>query len=72
MVDELRVSVSLSRKIQTAPYETADIFMSVSGLEPGATDAEIEEALETGDRAFKILRDNIRQKIVDTRKATGG
>ena len=69
---ELRVSVSISRKIALPGYENVDLFMAISGIEPGATDAEIQEALETGDRAFLLLRKNMGQKVKEVRERLKG
>ena len=41
--EEPKVSVSIERKVNLGNYESIDIFMSVSGVEPGATDEEMEE-----------------------------
>lgn len=60
---EPKIAVSIGRKIALPGYENVDIFMSVSGIEPGASDAEIEELLVTGDRAFQILKRNMGAKV---------
>jgi len=60
---EPRVAVSLSRKLNIGNYESVDLFMAISGIEPGATEAEIEELLVTGDRAFQLLKKNMGAKI---------
>ena len=62
------VSVSIARKINLGNFESADIFMAVTGLEPGASDAEIEEALATGDRAFQILRKHMQARLKAVRE----
>lgn len=64
----LRVSVSIGRKIALPGYENVDIFFAVTGIEAGSTDAEIEEALVTGDRAFQLLKGRVAQKIKDVRE----
>jgi hypothetical protein len=66
--EELRVSVSVARKLNLGQYESADIFIAVSGVEPGASDAEIEEALVTGDRAIAVLKKHLRAQIAEARK----
>lgn len=60
---EPRISVSIKRKINLGSYESVDIFMAVSGVEPGATTEEIEELLVTGDKAFNLLKNRIKEKI---------
>lgn len=62
-MEEPRVAVSIARKISLPGYENVDIFMAISGIEPGASDAEIEELLATGDRAFQLLKRNMGAKI---------
>lgn len=65
------ISVSIARKIQLGGYESVDIFMAVTGLEPGCSDAEIEEALATGDRAFALLKRNMAAKLKAIRDGAG-
>lgn len=60
---EMKVAVSLGRKVNIGNYESIDIFMAVSGVEPGATDAEILEALATGERAFQLLVAKMQDKL---------
>lgn len=64
---EPRISVSINRKINKGNYESVDIFMALSGIEPGATEDEIEELLATGDRAFEILKKNMIVKVREAR-----
>ena len=42
--------------------------MAISGVEPGASDQEIEEALATGDKAFQLLKKNMGQKVQEVRE----
>ena len=65
--DDVRVAVSISRKINLGDYESVDIFMSVSGLEVGVTGQEIEEALATGQQAFTLLSKRIRARMDQVR-----
>ena len=66
---EPRISVSIGRRLNLGNYESVDIFMSVSGVEPGTTTEEIEELLITGDRAFQLLKTRIGAKISEIKKA---
>ena len=66
---EPRISVSIKRRINLGSYESVDIFMAVSGVEPGATTEEIEELMVTGNRAFEILTGHIGKKIQKIRVA---
>lgn len=60
---EPRVSVSIGRKLTDNNYGNVDLWMGISGIEPGATEEEMEELLATGDRAFNFLRKNMAAKI---------
>ena len=59
----LRVSVSMSRKVNLGNYQSADVFVAVSNLEVGATPEQIAEALETGDVAFGLVKNAVAEKI---------
>ncbi len=54
-MDDTTVSVAINRKIALPNYENVDIRMEVHNVEVGATEAEIEEALATGDLAVGVL-----------------
>ena len=60
---EMKVSVSVSRKINLGNYESVDIFMALSNVEPGASEEEIEEAMETGDMAWQVLKKHVAEKL---------
>jgi len=67
MSSEPKVAVSLSRKINLGGYESVDLFFSVSDLAVGATEAEIQEALETGEAAFQLLKRKVADKMREAR-----
>lgn len=62
MTEDNRVTVSLSRKTQLAPYEMAEVFISLS-LNEGASQDEIDAALATGALAYKSIAAAINKKI---------
>lgn len=66
---EMRVSVSIDRKLNLGNYESVSIFMSISGVEPGASEEEIEEAMQTGDRALVVLKRHLQAQINKVRRA---
>lgn len=69
---EPKLAVSIARRINIGNYESVDIFMAVSGVEPGASDAEIEELLVTGDRAFQLLKKNVGAKVKQIKERQKG
>ena len=60
MSEQPTVSISLERKINTGRYESAAIFISVSGLPVDATAKDIAALLDTG----RIAYDEIRKRLV--------
>jgi hypothetical protein len=60
---EPTVSVSMGMKINLGSYESADVFCSVSGLHVGATEAEIDELLDTGRIAYERIREKLKERV---------
>ena len=61
------VSVSVAMKINLGNYESADAFVSVSGLQAGASEAEITELMDTGKLAWTVLTRALGEKVMDIR-----
>lgn len=55
----IKVSVSATQKINLGNYESADVFFSLSNIPSGATEEQIEAALETGEMAFKYVKNEV-------------
>lgn len=56
MTDKLSVSISLSRKMNLGNYESADVFISVSGITDETTESEIDDLIEgNGALAYKKI-----------------
>lgn len=56
MSEGLSLSVSVSRKVNLGNYESADFFLSVSGIVPGTTEEEIAALVENeGKIAYRLL-----------------
>lgn len=60
---EPTVAVSVSMTIRPRDYESANVQLSISGLEAGATVDEIEELLDTGRLAFSRMLPRLREKL---------
>jgi hypothetical protein len=69
-MDEIKptVSVSVAMKVNLGNYESADAFISVAGLEAGASEAEIEQLLDTGKLAWSMLTTRLTDKVAEMRK----
>ena len=70
--DGIRVSVSISRKINLGNYESADAFVSLSNIPVGATQEEIEEALATGRLVWDALKPELVAKARELREGGRG
>ena len=64
MSDKLELSLSLSRKVNLGNYESADVFVSLSGLTSETTQAEIDELLGgAGALAYRAIADQLKEKV---------
>ena len=70
-MDETTVSVAINRKIALPNYENVDIKMEIHNVEVGATEAEVEEALATGDLAITVLKKHLAVQIRDLKAREG-
>lgn len=64
----LTTSVTVSHKIQTAPYESAEISVTVDGIEDGTTPDEIDMMLAQGRLAYTAIRDEVKRRTAEHRK----
>lgn len=69
--DVIKVSVSATQKVNLGNYESADIFVALSNIRTGATEEEIEAALETGELAFKYVKVVISDRVAKLRMNAG-
>ena len=64
MSEKLELSLSLSRKVNLGNYESADVFVSLSGLTSETTQAEIDELLSgAGALAYRSIADQLKEKV---------
>ena len=54
--DGIRVSITLSQKVNLGNYESADAFISLSDVPVGTTEEEIEDALDTGRLVWERMK----------------
>ena len=64
------ISVSLSRKVNLGNYESADVFVSLSGLTEGMTEADMEPLLEVGAVAYGVLRKALAAEVTKAKAIT--
>lgn len=66
--DPIKVSVSAEQTVNLGNYESAKIFFSLSNIPHGATEEQIEAALETGEVAFNYVRTVISERVETMRR----
>ena len=67
----LTLSLSLSHKVNLGNYESADVFISISGVSQETTEAEIDDLLSgAGALAFKKCAGALKEKVSMARSAT--
>lgn len=69
--DVIKVSVSATQKVNLGNYEAADVYVGLNNIPTGATEEEIEAALETSELAFNYVRTVISERVAEIRRKTG-
>ncbi len=64
---EPTISVSVSMKVNLGNYESADAFVSLSGLPEGTPLEEIEALLDTGKLAWGAMTERLVSKVNELR-----
>ena len=63
MSDKPTVTVSLARKVNMGNYESADFFLSVSGISEDTTPEEVDIAIEGGKLAWDKIKLAVAQRV---------
>lgn len=68
-MSELSLSMSISRKVNLGNYESADVFISISGITAETTSEQMDELLEkNGALAYGKLRADLTKKLDEVKK----
>jgi len=66
---ELTATLSISMKVNLGNYESADAFLSLSGITPETTQEEMEELLDGPARiAYDVLKVRLGQCVAELRR----
>jgi hypothetical protein len=65
---EPTITVSMSRKVNLGNYESADAFVSMSGVRANMTEEELDPLLETGKLAWDMVRNALIEKVREMRE----
>jgi hypothetical protein len=68
MSTEPTITVSVARKINLGNYESADYFVSLSGIPAGTTAEQMKPLLDTGRVAWEQVRAALVEQIKRGRK----
>jgi len=69
MEGDIRISMSVDRKINLGNYESGSVFLSLTNVPVGASREEIEAALVTSKITFDVLKDAVNARVADMRAA---
>lgn len=62
-MSELSTTVSVQHKVNLGNYESADVFVSVSGVTAATTEDELDEMVEVSKIVFKKIVGRLRRNI---------
>ncbi len=65
---KITTTVSVSRKVNTGNYESADLFVAISGITEDTTPDEMDWMLDQGKIAYSKIADRIREQTTEIRK----
>lgn len=67
-MNPIKISMSVSRKVNLGNYESGDVFLALSDVPVGATVEQVEEALQTSKIVWDTLRAEVNQKALALRE----
>lgn len=70
-MNPIKISMSVSRKVNLGNYESGDVFLSLSDVPVGATQEQVEDALQTSKIVWDVLRAEVNKKAIALREAAG-
>lgn len=70
-MNPIKISMSVSRKVNLGNYESGDVFLALSDVPVGATPEQVEDALQTSKIVWDVLRTAVNEKAAILRKAGG-
>lgn len=65
--DDRRICVTLGQRVTLGNYERAELSVCLSGIPAGATEADIEEMLDTSHIAYKLIRERLKERVSEIR-----
>ena len=70
MLNPIKICMSVSRKVNLGNYESGDVFLSLSDVPVGATQEQVEDALQTTKIVWDVLRAEVNRKAVALREGS--
>ena len=68
MSNPIKISMSVSRKVNLGNYESGDVFLALSDVPVDATQEQVEAAVQTSKIVWDVLRAEINRKAVALRE----
>src|SRR3990167_8092447 len=66
--EPLRLAINLSQKVSTAPYETADVSLHISGVTVYSTEEEIAALVEQGQIVYVHMAERVAAMALEARR----
>ena len=66
--EPLRLAINLSQKVSTAPYETADVSLHISGVTVYSTEEEIAALIEQGQIVYVHMAERVAAMTLEARR----